>query len=166
MSTNNPSEPFPQICVGCANWLRDSNVCDMCGEQTTAYNDFYRLCLSLEGNLNSSSAYRARFQKNRTIELNHGWTPEILAIISAIVLGVLGNVSHEALKKWVLSKHKQYRATYWETFEYDKSVEILFDFLLDNLDQIKSFRITDDKVDIQFKAKLTDLRKHIEKQNE
>lgn len=158
----------PQLCLNCRSWLKNSTICDVCQHDNSLYANFYALCNSLENELGQGAnafAYERRLRALSTRELRHGWLPDLLAIISALVLGILTNASYDLIKYWVLTKRAEYRQNFSEPFEYEGTIEVLLDFLIENHDQISALKISDNKIDIAFRKHLEDLKTQIEEQH-
>jgi len=158
----------PQICLNCSSWLKNSTICDVCQHDNSVYAEFYALCNSLEiemGQGINAFAYERRLRTLSTRELRHGWLPDLLAIISALVLGILTNASYDLIKYWILTKRAEYRQNFSEPFEYEGTIEVLLDFLIENHDQISALKISDNKIDIAFRKHLEDLKTQIEGQD-
>jgi hypothetical protein len=156
-----------QVCINCGGWIYprgETAICGNCQFDNEKFAEFFIFCNYLENEL--GKAYSSRFYAARTQErnfgLNFGWLPDILAIMSAITLGVLTNASDEAVKRWTLSKKEEYKRWYIEPFKYETSVDILFDYISENRDKITSFRIPDDRLNSEFENHLTRLRNQIQ----
>ena len=96
------------------------------------------------------------------MELNYGWLPHNLAILSIIVLGLLTNSPYEAVYKWVLSKKPNYLRDYGEILDYETHVKILFDYICEVRDKVTSFKMPGEKQSREFHEHLTRLRKSID----
>ena len=164
----------PQICLNCRSWLRNSAVCHVCQHDNSPFVDFYAFCNDLENQLGQGAKAFSYAQRIRALkktregiwgELQHGWLPDGLAIISALVLGILTNASYDLIKHWVLTKRAEYRQNFSEPFEYEGTIEVLLDFLIENHDQISALKISDNKIDIAFRKHLEDLKTQIEEQH-
>ncbi|MCB9444015.1 MAG: hypothetical protein H6669_07240 [Ardenticatenaceae bacterium] len=168
MEERNVMNFHPQICLNCRSWLKDSTICDVCQHDNSLYADFYALCNSLEDELGQGVnvfTYERKLQALVTRELRHGWLPDLLAIISALVLGILTNASYDLIKHWILTKRAEYKQNFSEPFEYEGTIEVLLDFLIENHDQISALKISDDKIDMAFRKRLEDLKTQIEEQS-
>nr|VFK12730.1 MAG: hypothetical protein BECKLFY1418C_GA0070996_100161 [Candidatus Kentron sp. LFY] len=157
----------PQICIKCGDYIGtypfDANKkvrCEHCNHNGYDFLEFYYYCQDLEDALNDShfSVKLIRTAKN---ELNHGYMPDALAIISALLLGILTNTSYDLIKEWVLSKKGKYKKRY-NLYQYEEAVEVLFEYLIDNENQIKEFEILDQDINIKFQKQLSDIKKEIE----
>ncbi len=156
-----------QVCINCGSWANprvDTAVCSHCQFDNEKFAEFFIFCNSLENELgtNRFRNYSSKFYEAKTHELNYGWLPDILAILSAITLGVLTKASDDAVKTWILSKKEGYKKLYIEPFKYEKSAEILFDYIHENHDKVISFRMSDDRLNDEFEKYLQGLRSQMQ----
>lgn len=170
MTDDIPTEHlYPQICVNCGAWLRNywcqpPFLCDACGFDNEAYLDLYRICARLDRkfeNHDSSSLTRLRGAWNSPF--NYGWLPDMLAMLSACVLGLLTGASTHAVRQWLLKREAEFKGNYspWWV-QYDRLVEVVLDYTVDHFDDIKRMACSPDNVAIDFKIRADRLRKQIE----
>lgn len=159
-----------QVCINCGAWTNahgETAICSSCQFDNEQFAEFFVFCNSLENELGKASfgKYNSRFytaHRERTPRLNYGWLPDILAVLSAITLGVLTNASDDAVRRWVLSKREEYKQLYIEPFKYETSVDILLDYISENHDKITSFRMSDDRLNGEFQRHLKRLLNQIQ----
>lgn len=165
-----------QVCINCGSWANprvETAVCSHCQFDNEKFAEFFLFCDSLGKGLNiiendylknkiNPREYQERLYAARTHELNYGWLPDVLAILSIITLGVLTNSSDDAIKRWVLSKKEGYKQLYIEPFKYETSVEILFDYISANHDKVISFRMSNDHINGDFERHLHGIKNQIQ----
>lgn len=157
----------PLVCIKCGHYINsrpfefNNACCEHCGYDGGVFLEFYDYCNRLENGLIHNYAVTEKLKDTARTELNHGWAPDLLAIISAMILGILTNASYDLIKEWVLSKRAEYGRRY-HLFEYEKAVEALLVYLIDNAQQIKEFKIGNEEINIKFKSHLASLKNEIE----
>lgn len=156
----------PVICPNCGEWIEEDYLitendyeCKNCTIQINKYSDFYLLCNTFEDDIFYSIKYREKLLKTKTSSLAHGWSPEILSIISGFVLGLVTNTSYDLLKEWLRTKRRKYRHN--SHFD-EKANEVILEFLIENIDKIKYIHL--DKNEIKFDIE-SDLKKMKESKN-
>jgi len=160
----------PQVCVSCGAWLRNRMgapplICGDCGYNNRPFADFYRLCARLDRQLEQAgSPAVAKLQGAWKSPLRYGWLPDLLAMVSAFVLGILTNAAYDVLKQWMMKRKVEFGQKYspWWV-DYDRLVEVVFDYVVDHIQDIKGLQFTEDEVSIQFRRKVEQLRFQIEK---
>ena len=159
----------PQVCISCGNFIGlypfnfNRAHCEYCGYDGDIFLEFYFHCQQLEEGMNNNVTTSGKLREAAHEKLMYGWMPNLLAILSAIVLGILTNASYDLVKEWVLSKKEKYEKRYGGLFQYEKAVDALLEYLINNEDQIKGFRIIDSEINIRFNEHLSEIRKEIEK---
>lgn len=78
---------YPQMCIRCGVWIHvlggtTTAVCNECHFDNKDFAEFFVFCHLLENELTASYAYQERLYEARNRELNYGWLPDILAILS------------------------------------------------------------------------------------
>lgn len=160
---------YPQVCVRCGSWMhwsagKNPTDCAECGHANSMYSEFYRGCMAVERMLNADARAVDRIRPlllERTT-IAHGASPEILALISAYVLGMLTNASYDAIKAWIVSRRNEYGAKCGGMFAFEPVVEATLEFMIDHMDEIKRIKFIDDEVMVQFKRDAKKLRSRIE----
>ncbi len=152
-----------QICINCNRWFNNPSIkCDYCGFDNSEFVEFYTLCHFLDKNF-PSSKYLYQLIDARKIELNYGWSPYILALLSAIVLGFLTSSSQEKISDWIFSKGKEYVSLQiGNAFDFYRIVEILLNYVNDNREIIEDFSFESDMAEKEFMSYLEILTDTIE----
>lgn len=158
---------YPQVCIRCGAWMRkhgpqDPTACDECGHDNSIYLEFYQECSAIEGLLQDDARAYGRLRSAYVSPLAHGWLPDILAVISAFFLGILTNASYDAIKGWILGRRSEYGTKYGSHWEFDRAVEAVLEFMIDNMGKIKQFKFTDNEVSVRFEREAGNLRNRIE----
>ena len=167
MASETSARYHPQICLGCRDWMRISDarhdarvVCPTCGYDNSEFADFYALCAELDEGLHDSR-YRAAIIDTRLSDLRSGPTGELLAIISAYVLGLLTNASYDLIKQWILGRRASFDEQRIAHFDFERVAEPLIEYVIDNIDKIREFRCEDDQIQIRFQNQIESLKNEI-----
>ena len=134
-----------------------ASVCANCGHDNSPYVDFYRHCSTIENMILESSRAIISIRSAKMSPEAHGWLPDILALISASLLGLLAHPSHEIVKGWILARRDEFGRTYGQVFEFQRAVEAVFNFMMENAERVKDFTFTDEQVSLQFVSQLSTL---------
>lgn len=160
---------YPQICVNCGAWLRKYSgqppfLCDECGFDNETYLNLYRMCAGLDRKLEDRDCSAlANLKGAWQSPLNYGWLPDLLAMLSACVLGLLTGASTQAIKQWLLKREAEFKRKYspWWV-NYERLVEVVLDYVVYHADDIKQITLAPDDVAHDFRARTGQLRKQIE----
>lgn len=143
--------PHPTICLQCGSWLDRNTTCPTCGFiPSSIHYDLYSEFLELEKNL------RPVWQTEEwsiacTGKVNHGWGPDVLAILSAIALGVISNVTFDVIKTWLLMRKRDYYIQYRVVKDYDKVISILIEFYKKNPQHFDKLLVKGHSITFEFK---------------
>ncbi len=158
------SYPFPSVCLNCGAWYDrgESSTCQSCGQPPDpATKAFYEWCFVVATRFEEHHFATTEHEKLRKAlvddsELRHGWSDTVLALISAIGLGILSNASYDIIKDWLLSRKEEFLKTRFVA-DYDLFVEIIVDYLQRHPHMVKEFEFNDEELRIKFNSSIKPL---------
>ncbi len=158
------SYPFPCVCLNCGAWYDRGahNTCPSCGQPLDLANrTFYEWCLAIYRRFEKhhfTTTEREKFSKALVgdLGLHYGWSDTILALISAIGLGILSNASYDIIKVWLLARKEEFLKTRFVA-DYDLIVELVVDYLQRHPHIVKEFDFDDEELRIKFNSSIKPL---------
>jgi len=163
------SYPYPCICLNCGTWLDRGagNACPSCGrplDSTTSA--FYEWCLAIDTDLEKqhfTATESERFRKALVgdLELHYGWSDTLLALISAIGLGLLSNASYDVIKAWLLARKDEFLKTRFVA-DYDLLVDLVVEYLRQHPSIVKEFDFDNEEIRIRFNHSIKPLIRAVE----
>ena len=163
------SYPFPCICLNCGAWYDrgTNNGCPSCGQPPDPNaKAFYEWSFAIEkdfGKQYFTAKERELFRKSLVgdLELHYGWSDTLLALISAIGLGILSNASYDLIKVWLLSRKDEFLKTRFVA-NYDLLVELVIEHLQQHPYIVKEFDFDNEEIRIKFNYSIESLIRDIE----
>lgn len=146
--------PFPAVCLRCGAWLGVQDACPACDSIPSSEDkEFYFAVLAIDREF-GRRIWSEPDSKDWSVAvsggIHEGWGPSVLAIISAIALGVLSNASFDVIKAWLLSRRREYLLRH-HVYDYDKVVSVLIEFFRKHPEHFESLRIRGHTVAFNFK---------------
>lgn len=158
------SYPYPCVCLNCGAWYEriPNSVCPSCGQQPNpATVEFYEWCLVIERDFRPTNLDQFRKALVGHEDLRHGWSDAVLALISAIGLGILSNASYDVIKAWLLTRKDEFLKDRFVA-DYDMLVELVVDYLRQHPDAVKEFDFSNAELKIRFNHSIKPLIKAVE----
>lgn len=158
------SYPFPCACLNCGAWYerKPHSLCPSCGQQpNSATRTFYAWCLAIEKDFHPTNLDQFRKALVGHEELHYGWSDTVLALVSAIGLGVLSNASYDVIKTWLLTRKDEFLKTRFVA-DYDMLVELVVDYLRRHPYAVKEFDFNDEELRVKFNHSIKPLIKAVE----
>jgi hypothetical protein len=164
------SYPFPCVCLNCGAWYERTfhSVCPSCGQQPDpAAVGFYEWCLAIEKDFHPTNLgqFRKALIGHKALpyqfELQYGWSDTVLALISAIGLGILSNASYDVIKAWLLARKDEFLKTRFVA-DYDLLVELVVEYLRQHPYIVKEFDFNNEELRIKFNHSIKPLIRAVE----
>lgn len=158
------SYPYPCVCLNCGAWYERTphSVCLSCGQQPhPAAVEFYEWCLAIEKDFHPTNLDQFRKALVGHEELHYGWSDTVLALISAIGLGILSNASYDVIKAWLLARKDEFLKTRFVA-DYDMLVELVVDYLRRYPYTVKEFEFSNEELRVRFNHSIKPLIKAVE----
>ena len=158
------SYPFPCVCLNCGAWYDHggSSTCPSCGQPIDlSTRAFYEWCLAIDTRFEKhyfTTTVHEQLRKALVgdLELRHGWSDTVLALISAIGLGILSNASYDIIKAWLLTRKEEFLETRFVA-DYDLLVELIIDYLQRHPYIVEEFDFNNEELKIKFNSSIKPL---------
>ena len=162
-----------EICMECGTWIEESieknnMVCKSCKKRINIFPEFTNQCNEIIYLLQEDEERWNKIKDcyNEPLSLRGPLYifSIILPIISAFIIGILANATYDLIKNWILSKTQEFKNKISTKYDYEKLVDIIYNFIYENIDEINKIKFHNKKDSKIFHRKMKVIKKIIEEQ--